>query len=471
MMELAMKVRGGAPKRAVARWRDVVVGLGFLLTGLAAGTPAALAQKQGEAVPAVVMECLKGTEPVVIIAKCTEGLGVATRQGLIHKMHEKRGSAYLGTNKFQDAVSDFNAALKIAPDAGIDFKKRGIAYMGLRNFEKSRADLTMALKLLPDDPEVAQRISQLDQKVATAQGQESETGKFLDSLKIPVDPKKPVAADDPRKTDPQGTSIFDSLVVKRPPKAGEPEQPTKAPDAPPVAITQQTRVALVIGNGAYQHVPQLTNPASDSALIAKTLRETGFSQVDEVHDMTREGLLAAIRAFEQKTQNADWSVIYFAGHGIEVAGQNYIIPVDATLKSERDVQDETISLNRLMAALEGTRGLKLVVLDACRDNPFANQMKRSDGTRSASRGLARVEPAGGILVSYASKGGEVAEDGAGANSPFALALARRLREPNLEINKVFRLVRDDVLVATHRRQEPFTYGALGGEDYIPNPRP
>jgi uncharacterized caspase-like protein len=136
------------------------------------------------------------------------------------------------------------------------------------------------------------------------------------------------------------------------------------------------------------------------------------------------------------------------------------------LKDDRDVQDEAVPLDRLLSAIEGAKKLRLVVLDACRDNPFVAQMRRSVGTRSIGRGLARIEPEGGTLVAYAAKHGQVALDGDGANSPFVGALVKHLQTPGLEINKLFRLVRDDVMAVTGRKQEPFVYGSLPGEDFF-----
>jgi uncharacterized caspase-like protein len=141
-------------------------------------------------------------------------------------------------------------------------------------------------------------------------------------------------------------------------------------------------------------------------------------------------------------------------------GTNYLIPVDAKLKNDRDVPDETIPLDRVMSAIEGAHKLKLVVLDACRNNPFAPQMKLSGARRSISRGLSRVEPVGATLVVYAAKEGTTAQDGAGADSPFAVSFARRLEQPGVEINMALRFVRQDVLDATQNQQEPFVYGSL-----------
>jgi uncharacterized caspase-like protein len=174
-------------------------------------------------------------------------------------------------------------------------------------------------------------------------------------------------------------------------------------------------------------------------------------------------MIAALREFEREAEKADWAVVYYAGHGIEVGGVNYLIPVDAALKVDKDVQDEAVPLDRVLSAIESAKRLRLVILDACRDNPFVTSMKRSIASRSIGRGLAQIEPDGGVLVAYAAKHGQVALDGDGANSPFVDALVKRLETPGLDISLLFRQVRDDVLAATRRQQEPYVYGSLPGE--------
>jgi uncharacterized caspase-like protein len=155
--------------------------------------------------------------------------------------------------------------------------------------------------------------------------------------------------------------------------------------------------------------------------------------------------------------------MYFAGHGLEMNGGNYIIPVDAKLEADRDLEFEAIPLQRIMSAVEGAKRLRLVLLDACRDNPFLRQMRRTVATRFVSRGFARVEPNAGTLVVYAAKDGEVAFDGAGQpNSPFASAFLMNVVTPGLEVRRLFDLVRDDVMEATNNQQQPFSYGSISG---------
>ncbi len=224
------------------------------------------------------------------------------------------------------------------------------------------------------------------------------------------------------------------------------------------------RVALVIANGRYANATTLKNPVSDGQLIAASLRRAGFTSVDLRTDLTKTALEAELRAFGQKSDGAEVALIYYAGHGIEAGGQNYIIPVDAKLERDRDLELEATRLDTVLLMSESAK-LRIVVLDACRNNPFMASMQRTMRNRAVGRGLAAVEPEGETLVVYAAKAGATAADGTGANSPFAQALAKRIVQPGLEISLLFRSVRDDVLSQTGRQQEPFTYGSLSGNAF------
>jgi uncharacterized caspase-like protein len=231
------------------------------------------------------------------------------------------------------------------------------------------------------------------------------------------------------------------------------------------------RVALVIGVSAYKQVPQLTNPARDADAMTALFKKAGFDAVDNRRDLGISELRRAIRDFSATSQDADVAVVYYAGHGIEVDGANYLVPADARLASDFDIEDETISLDRVMRALDGAKRLKLVILDACRDNPFATSMKRTVASRAIGRGLATVEPSmSDTLIAFAARAGAVASDGDGQNSPFATALVRNIAEPGLDLRIAFGRVRDEVLKATGNRQEPFVYGSLGGDTVALVPR-
>lgn len=227
----------------------------------------------------------------------------------------------------------------------------------------------------------------------------------------------------------------------------------------------EKRVALVLGNGAYQNVAPLPNPVNDGATIAATLKNAGFDVVDSRHDLPAAETRRALREFADRARDADIAVVYYAGHGMEVDGTNYLIPVDAKLERDTDVYDEALSLDRVLVAIEPAKRLRLVILDACRDNPFSRNMKRTVASRAIGQGLAKIEPTSpNMLIAYSAKAGSTAADGDGKNSPFTTALAKHLTTPGLDVRRAFGFVRDDVLKNTGNRQEPFVYGSLGGED-------
>jgi hypothetical protein len=242
-----------------------------------------------------------------------------------------------------------------------------------------------------------------------------------------------------------------------------------------VAASAQTapgrRVALVIGNSAYAAQGTLANPGPDSRLVADALRRVGFT-VTARNDLGKQAMELALRDFSRAADGAEVALIYYAGHGMEANGVNWLLPVDAVLAEERNLRFEAIDLDTTLAAVEGAKGLRMVVLDACRNNPFARSMRRSSTTRATvTRGLADVEVTG-TLVLYAARGGTVAQDGvAGGNSPFAAAFARRIPEPGVDVRLLISKVRDDVLDSTGRVQEPFSYGSLPGVELSLTPPP
>ena len=233
----------------------------------------------------------------------------------------------------------------------------------------------------------------------------------------------------------------------------------------PIAPEKHKRVALVIGNSKYTHVSELDNPVNDAKGMAAALRRLGFTMVVELENATRDQMGRALKDLGDLTEGAEWVIVFFAGHGIEFNGMSYLIPVDAALKRDTHVEDEAIALSRVMAKVDAASRIGLIILDSCRNNPFAARMVRSAGaTRSLASGLAPVEPDGNVLVAFSAKHGTTAEDGTGSkHSPFTEALLTHIEEPGLEINFLFRRVRDEVRRKTDRRQDPFVYGSLGSD--------
>ena len=233
-----------------------------------------------------------------------------------------------------------------------------------------------------------------------------------------------------------------------------------------------TRVALVIGNSSYVSAPALPNPANDAAAMSDSLRRLGFD-VTEGTDLDTAGMVSALRSFGAKAESADVALVFYAGHGIQVSGENYLLPIDASLQRERDLNYEGMPLNLIISEASLARKLAVVIVDACRDNPFTGQLRTAMGpTRSSAvgRGLVRVDAPADTLVAFATRDGDVAEDGAGYNSPFTSALLTHMGEPGVEIGDYFRRVRDSVITSTNGRQEPYVYGSIGADRFYLNPQ-
>ena len=220
------------------------------------------------------------------------------------------------------------------------------------------------------------------------------------------------------------------------------------------------RVALVIGNSAYRNVPELPNPPNDAGDLAGALNRLGFV-VTLITDASFDEMRRSLIALGRDAAGADMAAVYFAGHGMEISGENWLIPVDAELKKDTDALNEAISLRSVMLQVSNTTSLGLIILDACRNNPFAAKMQRSLALRAAvSGGLGRIEPVGNVLVAYAARDGTTALDGDGRNSPFTAALLHNIETPGVEVTFMFRNVRDDVMEVTRNEQQPFVYGSL-----------
>jgi hypothetical protein len=234
----------------------------------------------------------------------------------------------------------------------------------------------------------------------------------------------------------------------------------------------EKRVALVIGNSAYKYAAPLANTLNDAKAISDLLTKAGFDVVESRADLGVVDFKRALRDFVHTAQDADIAVVYYAGHGIEIRGTNYLIPVDAKLASDYDAEDEAVTLDRIMLAVEPVKQLRLIILDACRDNPFMRKMQRTIALRGVGGGLAPVEPTtGNTLIAYAAKAGSTSYDGVGPNSPFTTALIKHIAEPGLDIRIALGRVRDDVIKSTGNRQEPFIYGSLGGSTIALVPAP
>lgn len=234
----------------------------------------------------------------------------------------------------------------------------------------------------------------------------------------------------------------------------------------------ERRLALVIGNGAYRHTSPLANPANDARAMAKALRGVGFEVMDGV-DLTREAMRALVRDFVRKLDGHDVGLVYYAGHGMQVSGVNYLLPIDANIVDERDLGFEAIRLDFVLGQMEFQRRDRttLVFLDACRDNPMARSMRSAAGTRSTAvgRGLAKVETGAGAFISFSTAPGYTAADGDGRNSPFTAALIRAIPTPGVPLNSLMIRVRRSVMKQSRGRQVPWDNSALLRDFYFVPP--
>jgi tetratricopeptide (TPR) repeat protein len=383
------------------------------------------------------------------------------------------GALYLKLQQYDKAIDVFTKALAISPRTVNYLSGRGAAYMNVSENEKALADLNAAISLNPRTTRVLVNRGRLyidmgNTSAAIADLSDVLTREpknvyaLLPRAKAYEQSGNLVAA----KADYQ--TVLDIVPAHGVASAGRDRIDNKiaaASGAPrPAQDHAGVRVALVIGNSHYKAVDTLANPERDAKLIADSLRRSGFEKVNLIIDGARVALIDALKAFSQAAANADWAVVYFAGHGIEFDGSNYLVPVDVKYENDDDIPKESLALDQVLNSVAGASKLRLVILDACRENPFVSELNKGDGS-AVGRGLARIEPESGTLVAFATKHGYLATDGNGNNSPFATALANRIAIPGLEISQLFRLVHDDVYASTAKQQEPFTYGQLPAERF------
>ncbi len=365
------------------------------------------------------------------------------------RAYNERGLAYLRKGDLIQALADFDSALKINPSLPYVRNNRALILARQGKLDLAVAEYGEALRL---DPDYLMAYSNRGRAY-------EEMGQFEQALadyQTVADKEARPRNDDDRRAKAgakQRHARLTALIAEG-----------KA--SPRAVAGAERRVALVIGNSAYQFAPGLRNPANDAKAIAAALRNLSFSEVRELYDANLSDLGRALKDFGDLAAGADWAIIYYAGHGIEMSGTNYLIPIDAKLEQQAHVEDEALPLSRLLSKVTTASKMQLVILDACRNNPFIAKMRMTGRTvRSLRQGLASIEPESGVLVAYAARDGTTALDGDSAHSPYAEALVRRMLEPGLEIGLLFRKVRDDVYAKTARQQEPYTYGSLPAQPF------
>jgi len=334
--------------------------------------------------------------------------------------YRHRGIIYYQRQEYDRALADYDKSIELGYTGANAFHTRGLAYEAMGQRDRAVAEYRRALTA-PDEPDIAQSGRKVAAEALTrlgvpAEGVQSPTGK-VESAQRPA----------------------------------------------PVQAVQGPRVALIIGNSAYQHTSALLNPYNDASALAATLRRLGF-QVIEGLDVDVEKMAGRVRDFSRALKNASIALFFYAGHGLQLNAVNYLVPVDAKLVDEADAASETIELNDVLKHMERQAKTNIVILDACRNNPLARNLTRTMGTRSAGigQGLAEVRSGVGTMIAFATQPGNVALDGVSRHSPFTAALLKHIETPGLDIGDVLRRVRRDVLDETKGRQIPWDHSSLTG---------
>jgi tetratricopeptide (TPR) repeat protein len=434
---------------------------------------------------------------------------------LLAKAYAGRAVFRASMADYENAFADCNEAIRLRPDKAGGYSRRGMLYSWQAQYDAAIADFDKALALDATDANArtykaiallklnraAEAMEVADKGLRSAAHRDAyigvrgmiayEQGKYAQALDDLSEAIKLAALKAPAFYLYRGL-VYEKLGLKAPATADYKEAagleainpaqreariearerlsvleaerltgPQTGAARPGAALGR--RIALVIGAGAYENAPALRNPANDAGAMAAKLRELGFAEVIELIDPNRAKLDAAVMAFGDKVPEADWAVVFYTGHAMQVDGRNFLIPTDAKLETGHHVSFETIPLSRVIQSLTGAKKLGLLILDACRDNPFVMHMRQTRPVRSFGQGLAVDEPGAGQMIAYATKDGSVAEDGTDGHSPFTKALLDHIGDAQLDMRLMFSKVRDSVARATEKRQQPFTYGSLPGE--------
>jgi Flp pilus assembly protein TadD len=410
------------------------------------------------------------------IADYQQAIGLNPRAAVLYI---QRGNVWRRKGDLPRAIADYSEALRIAPAMVGAHVTRGIALEAAGDRAGARADY-----------EAVTAAEARGEGAVRAQATARERLAMLDTAERSAAPAPPPAANaippaparsqvppapTPSAAPPPGLAIPPSSVIPaRPAGAAAPSpvmanaSPTAPVDAAPGGAAG-IRLALVIGNGAYVNATALANPPNDAAVVAKTLREIGF-EVIEGTNLDRAGMERLVRDFLHKAPSARLTLLYYAGHGMQVDGKNYLVPVDAKLSAPSDLAFETLELDKVLAGLDDEARANVVVLDACRDNPLARSFASKLGaTRSAAApaGLAGYATVGtGTLIAFATAPGQTALDGSGINSPFTTAFIKHVRTRGIEVNQMLTRVRIEVAAGTKNRQVPWANSSLLGEVYL-----
>ncbi|MBR0973370.1 caspase family protein [Bradyrhizobium japonicum] len=461
-------------------------------------------------------------EHEIAITDFDDALKLGPPSGIIF---HNRGNAWRGKGDYAKAIADYDMSIKADAGSAFSFQNRGIAKEALGDLDGALADINQAIRLDPTLPQPLINRTAIwrargDFGRAIADGSEAIR---LAKEKPPVNIMTPpnsvlisgythralayeakgdyahaqddykatlaiVASDAGSKANQATAKVRLSLVTDagapiprdapapttQPSAAHAPQQTGAAPMPSPAPAARGTRMALIIGNGAYAHVKALPNPPNDARAVARSLRDIGFT-VSEGVDLDHATMQKMTRDFLREAARAQVALVYYAGHGVQVDGRNYLIPVDVELKPGTGMTDAMIDMDTIMAGLDDQVRTNILIFDACRNNPMAQQVAAAGNNRAieGASGLAAPTSLGagatlgaGTLIAFATAPGQVALDGEGANSPFSAALSRHLGTPGLEVQQMLTRVRAEVVSSTKSKQVPWSNSSLLGEVYL-----
>src|SRR6185295_9716197 len=443
-----------------------------------------------------------------------------------------RGNAWRSKGEYAKAIADYDQSIKLGPPSAFSWQNRGISKRALGDLDGALADINEAIRLDPTLPQpltsravIWRAKGDLDRAIA-----DTTEAIRLAKAKAPVNIMTPPgsvlisaythralayeakgdfdrarqdyaatlegkASDAGSKANQATAKVRLSLLSETlppaprtataaptpPASAAAPAKPAGAASPPPPPAAEQRqraetnrRVALVIGNGAYARVRPLPNPTNDARAMAKSLRDIGFV-VTEGTDLDRAAMQATIRDFLRDAARSQVAVVYYAGHGVQIDGRNYLVPVDIQFQAGNGMTDAMMDMDTIMAGLDDQVRTNILILDACRNNPMAPKLASAGPARDIEAGSGLAAPAtlgagstlgAGTLIAFATAPGQVALDGEGANSPFSAALTRHIGTPGLEVQQMLTRVRAEVVAATKGKQVPWSNSSLLGEVYL-----
>jgi tetratricopeptide (TPR) repeat protein len=371
------------------------------------------------------------------------------------ELYQNRGAAWREKGDFDRALADYESAIKLDPNVPNSYLGRSYIWRARHELDRALSDLDNAIRLDPHYTDAfAQRGLAFESKGDIARA----VSDYTTALKMPQKYLYSARSQDMART---------RLALLK----GD-ATPAPAPASPQQSLR---RIALIVGNGRYRNVTALPNPPNDARAVASHLRDIGFD-VTEGIDLDAAGMKRMVEQFLRNAAGANVALLFYAGHGMQIDGRNYLVPVDAKVGSAAELVASMIDIDTILAGLDDQIRTNILILDACRDNPLAQQVAAQAGiSRSVNVtvGLAAPSELGtgatrgaGTLIAFATAPGQVALDGTGANSPFSAALVQHVATPGLEVQQMLTRVRADVVAQTRSKQVPWSNSSLLGEVYL-----